>query len=88
MSTCLATRLSPKEVMVSANPPCQSREAPGTSFLLYDILDMSEMEDGGMVATEWRTQEETGGCGCKRCHGGSVVKGLDCVGDHTNQCMS
>ena len=59
--------------------PCQSREALGTSFLLYGILDMSEMEDAGMVATEWSSQEEAGGCRCKRLRWGSVVKGLDCI---------
>lgn len=80
MSTCLAIRLSPKEVMRSAKQtPCQSREALGTSFLLYGILDMSEMEDAGMVATEWSSQEEAGGCRCKRLRWGSVVKGLDCI---------
>lgn len=48
---------------------------------------MSEMEDGRMVATERRAQEEAGASGCERQHWGSVGIDIDYTSGHTNQCM-
>lgn len=83
MSLCLTTRLSSREVVLSAKNACQSREALWCIVLTLQRFDMPGMENGGMVAAERSTQEEAGAHGCERSHGGSVLIDIDYTGDHT-----
>lgn len=80
---CLTTRLSSKEVVLSAKNACQSREASWCIILILQHFDMSGMENRGMVAAERRAQEKAGAHGCKRSHRGSVLIDIDYTGGHT-----